>query len=253
MTATIDPRIRERRIEVQREAGRKRLRITLLVVFALVAVGLVYLTVESPALDVDHVRVKGVQNADTAQVLDAAHVAIGAPLLRVDKGAVRARIEALPWVEKADVASKLPGTLSITVHERVPVAYARRDDAHVAVLDANGHVITDLPAPLAGLVEVRGVAKVPAAGGTLQPSGAAGVVLALPPELAARVGAIDVSDDAVKLVLSAGGEVRLCTPADLAAKGAAALAVIDRLGATPAAYIDVCVPSSPVAGGVPGA
>ena len=57
----------------------------------------------------------------------------------------------------------------------------------------------------------------------------------------------------MKLALSTGGEVRLCSPGDLAAKGAAAVAVIARLGTTPFAYIDVCVPSSPVAGGVPDA
>jgi cell division protein FtsQ len=253
VTTTIDPRIRERRIEVQREAGRRRLRITLLVVFALVTVGLVYLLVESPLLDVDHVRVNGVQHVDPEQVIDAAHVDLGAPLLRVDEGSVRARIEQLPWVEHADVDTELPGTLRITVRERVPVAYARRDDAHVAVLDARGYVITELPAPLDGLVEVRGAAKIPPIRGTLKPAGAAGVVQAVPPELAARVSAVDVRGDGVALVLATGGEVRLCAADDLDAKGAAALAVIARLGPTPFAYIDVCVPASPVAGGVPGA
>ena len=158
-------------------------------------------------------------------------VGIGAPLLRVDKGAVRARIEALPWVEKADVETKLPGTLRITVHERVPVAYVRRDDTHVAVLAADGHVITDLPAPLDGLVEVRGAAKVPAGRwhvatgrrGRSRARAAAGA-------RDARRGAIDVAGDSVKLALSTGGEVRLCSPGDLAAKGAAAVAVIARLG-----------------------
>jgi hypothetical protein len=47
--------------------------------------------------------------------------------------------------------------------------------------------------------------------------------------------------------------VRLCAPVDLEAKGASALAVLQRMGATPFAYLDVCVPQSPVAGGVPGA
>jgi cell division protein FtsQ len=258
VTATIDPRIRERRVEVQREAGRRRLRITLLAVFALVAVGCGYLLVQSPVLDVDHVRVTGVQQLAPQQVIETAGVERGAALLRVDTGAVRGRLEQLPWVERADVDAKLPGTLRITIHERVPVAYVRRDDATVVVLDAAGFAIADLPAPLAGLVEVRGAQRVPPVAGTLAPFGAAGVVQALPAELAGRVAVIQLSGDQlgggdVALALHGGGEVRLCAPVDLEAKGASALAVLQRLGATPFAYLDVCVPQSPVVGGVPGA
>ena len=57
----IDPRIRDRRIEVIREAGRRRLRVTLVIASAIVVVGLAYLTVRSPLLDVDHIQVTGSQ------------------------------------------------------------------------------------------------------------------------------------------------------------------------------------------------
>ena len=152
MTTTIDPRIRERRIEVKREAGRKRLRVLLGAIVAFVAVGTVYLTVESPLLDVDHVRVTGVQHLDSATVASAAGVQIGAPLLRVDTGAVAARVERLPWVASATVSRALPGTLRITVTERVPVAWVRRDDAHLALLAADGTAIAYTDAPPTGLV-----------------------------------------------------------------------------------------------------
>ena len=55
----INPRIRERRIEVQREAGRKRLRVLLVVSSVLSAIGLAFLVVTSPVLDVDHIPVDG--------------------------------------------------------------------------------------------------------------------------------------------------------------------------------------------------
>ena len=170
MTTTIDPRIRERRIEVKREAGRKRLRVLLGAIVAFVAVGTVYLAVESPLLDVDHVRITGVQHLDAATVASAASVRPGAPLLRVDTGAVAARVERLPWVASATVSRALPGTLRITVTERVPVAWVRRDDAHVALLAVDGTVIADTDAPPAGLVEVRGTPRVPAPGARLTPA-----------------------------------------------------------------------------------
>ena len=68
----------------------------------------------------------------------------------------------------------------------------------------------------------------------------------MPPELASRVVAVDLTVDATTLVLAGGAQVRLCTPTDLTAKGAVAVAVLQQLGDRPFSYIDVCVPQSPV-------
>ena len=87
----IDPRIRERRIEVIREAGRRRLRVTLVVTSTIVALGVVYLGVHSPLLNVDHVRVTGAHQETTAQIVRAAGVAQGAALLFVDTGRIAGR------------------------------------------------------------------------------------------------------------------------------------------------------------------
>jgi cell division septal protein FtsQ len=247
MTTTIDPRFRERRIEVQREAGRKRLRYLLAIAALVVPLGLAFVAVESPLLDVDHVRIEGVKTIDPVAVEQAAGLETGAALLRVDTGAVAARIERLPWIADAEVSRGLPGTLRIAVTERAAVAYMRRDDAHVALVASDGTVIADSTAPPPGAIEVRGAADVPAAGARLEPGGAAGAAGAMPPELAARIGAVDVTDDAVTLVLHDGGTVRLCNTTDLEAKGAAALAVLQRLGDRGFEYVDVCVPQSPVA------
>src|SRR6476620_5690143 len=97
----IDPRIRERRIEVIREAGRRRLRITLVVASAIIVIGLAYLTIRSPLLDLDHVRVTGAQRESASAVQAAAKLHLGDPLLFVNTGAVERRIEQLPWVERA--------------------------------------------------------------------------------------------------------------------------------------------------------
>jgi hypothetical protein len=113
------------------------------------------------------------------------------------------------------------------------------------LLDGDGSVIADAVAVPAGIPEVRGAGDLPAAGARIAPADAAGVVPAMPEALRARVAAIDLTDG-VRLLLHGGGEVRLCDTTELAAKGAAAVAVMERLGATPFIYIDVCVPRAPV-------
>jgi cell division protein FtsQ len=248
VTATIDPRIRERRIEVKREAGRKRLRILLAFVAALSAIGLVYLVIESPLLNVDHVRVQPTPHLDAAMITRAAAIPRGAPLARVDTGAAEARLEALSWVQSAKVTRHWPGTVRIVVQERVPVAYVRRDAAHVALLSADGTVIADAPGPRAGTVELRGVHKIPTYGARIAPGAVAGIARAMPPALATRVVAVDLTDNLVTLVLDGNATVRLCDAHALAAKGAAASAVLAQLGGATFRYIDVCVPAAPVSG-----
>jgi cell division protein FtsQ len=246
VTATIDPRIRERRIEVQREAGRKRLRTIAVAMCIFLAIGSVYLLVQSPILDVDHVRVTGTARLDPAAVADAAAVTRGSPILRLDTGAAARRVERLPWVADAKVTRALPGTVRVAVRERVPVAFVRRDDGKVVLVDTSGFAIAVSDPPADGPIEIRGVRRVPAVGTTLAPRNVAGITRELPAALGAHVGAIDVADG-VRLLLRSGGEVRLCTATDIAAKGAAANAVIARRGAQRFAYVDVCVPQSPSA------
>ena len=68
MTTTgIDPRIRERRIEVQREAGRRRLRWFIVATGCICAIGLAYLAVTSSLLDIDHIPVAGAHARDASR------------------------------------------------------------------------------------------------------------------------------------------------------------------------------------------
>jgi cell division septal protein FtsQ len=107
---------------------------------------------------------------------------------------------------------------------------------------ANGHVIARLSQPPAGMVEIRGVRRAPAAGDVLAPRDAAGIVPHLPAALARQVAAVDVSGSGVSLELSAGGEIRLGDASNLIAKAASAQAVLDHLAGTPFSYIDVSTP-----------
>lgn len=242
-----DPRIRERRIEVQRDAERKRVRIAVILAGVFVVAGLAYLAVESPALDVDHVRVTGAVHVAEDEIRKVAGIEHGEPLLRVDTAAVADRVGALPWVAGVDVARDLPGTLHIEVREHDAVAYARRADGKAALLAADGRVVSDVDVPPPGLVEVLGLRRPPAVDGIVSPPDAPGVVTHMPEALAQRIVAIDLAGDDVALDLVDGGEIRLGTLDDLEAKGAAALAVLDAVGDAECEYINVRVPENPAA------
>lgn len=240
-----DPRIRERRIEVQREAERRRVRVALISASVFVLAGLAYLVVESPALDVDRVRVTGAGHVDPDDVRRVAAVGSGQALLRVDTGAVADRVAELPWIADVRVVREFPATLRIDVREYDAVAYARRSNGEAALLAADGRVVADVDVPPPGVIEVLGMRRPPAVNGIVSPPDAPGAVTLMPEELARRVVAIDLAGDGVALDLDNGAEIRLGTLDDLEAKGAAALAVLRQVDGTPFVYIDVQVPDSP--------
>lgn len=242
----INPRIRERRIEVQREAGRKRLRVLLVVSSVLSALGLAFLIVISPVLDVDHIPVAGAQHVTPAQVRAAAAVHVHDHLLFADTGAIARRVERIPWVEHARVQRDLPGTLKITVTEYTPAAFVRVAAGGVMLVAANGHVIARANAAPAHTVEVRGVRQAPGIGELLSPPDAAGIVSRLPDALSQQVAAIDVSGGGIALVLASGAQIRIGSSDDLDAKAASAQAVMTHLGTQCFSYIDVSTPNRPL-------
>jgi cell division protein FtsQ len=259
----IDPRIRDRRIEVIREAGRRRLRITLVIASAIVVVGLAYLTVRSPLLDIDHVHVTGTHRVSLQAVERAARVHTGSALLFADTGAIERRVERLPWVADAHVSRDLPGTINIVIKEYVPTAFVRLSPTSVALVASTGRVIAHARTAPAGALEVVGERVPPAVGTSLSPPGAANVIGQLPARLAAQVRAVDLGGANPALVLSGtvgttatckqqvGGvqgatQIRLGSFARLHDKGMAALAVLDHLGAAPFTYIDVSARLAPV-------
>lgn len=249
----VDPRIAERRTAVTRTAGRRRLRI-LLVILALVAVaGVAWVVTHSPLLDVDQIDVEGGEHTSSGDVLDAAGIDPGDPILYVDTGAAVAGVEDLPWIAEASVSVRYPGRVVISIEERIGAAWIRVDDDTVAIVDGTGRVLDD-DAPAALYVpELKGVGTAPVAGTTLEDSQGAVVADALPEGLVGRVAVVSVDESDVRLVLAGGGEVRIgdLSAVDLDDALTAALAVLDSLGDRVVGYIDVSVPRAPVVGPAP--
>ena len=250
----IDPRFRQRRIDVKREAGRKRLRVLIAGTSVLVLLAVALGAARSPLLAVRHVRVAGGSHVSPAVVVAAAGLGGHHQLLDVNAGATARRIEQLPWVATARVRREWPSTVRITVSERVPVAAV---GAPAEVVDAGGRVlatdgvdvaVVDLHVP--GL-EVGPGLPVPAPvrpGGVLDRFYAPGlaVAAAMPAELALHVQGIVISSpDDVRLRLDTGQQVILGSAVDLGAKLVAVLTLETRQKLAPG-VLDVTVPTAPV-------
>ena len=201
----------------------------------------------SALLDVDRVDVAGAVQVPVAEARRAAGIDRGDPLLGADLTGARRRLEALPWVRRATVSRELPNRLRIRLTERRAVAYAARPAGGFALVDATGRVLADGPDRPEGLPEVVGAGAPPAPAGWLRPARPAlRAVLALADPLRRQVSAAAVDGRSVTLQV-AGREVRFGPAEDLEAKASALAALLEHLGGRPVEYLDVRVPSAPVA------
>lgn len=93
-------------------------------------------------LEIRHVEVTGTRELPLLPVYEAALPGRDNAMLTSDLGAIRERLQALPWVADASVARRLPDTLVISITERRPVAlWQYRQRLHA--IDINGVVLTD--------------------------------------------------------------------------------------------------------------
>lgn len=239
------PRIRARRVEVARTAGRRRLR-RLNVVLGVVCVavwGLVVL--RSPLFDVDRVQVVGAGRTTEAEATSASGIRTGDPLVEADLAGAETAVAALPWVDEARVSRMWPGTVRIVVTERTPLATQAHTDGW-AVLDATGRVL-DVVAEAPDLVVLDGRSDV-APGARLREADRAVLrtLTRIPEGLRPDVGGAAAGPDGQQITLAGGDLVVLGDGSDLAAKLAAAEAVAADAGPEDGCRIDVRVPTAPV-------
>lgn len=95
-----------------------------------------------------NIEVVGQERVPARRIEAALAPWIGRSLLALDLVAAEARVEQEPWILDASVRRTLPGTLEVTVRERVPTALALVD-GQVLVVDATGHRIGPLGDDLA--------------------------------------------------------------------------------------------------------
>ena len=225
--------------------GRVRLLAVVGVVVALLAIA--YGATVSPFLDVDHVVVRGASRTTPARLLRDAGIAKGDPLFWLDAGEARTKLEAEPFVARARVTKEWPDTLRVVVTERTPAAWAQGARG-IVVVDGTGRVLEHVDAAPAGLPQLLGLRVVPEPGGTVAPSGPARMAGILPPIAAGGTTSVSASAGGMTMLLKAGTEIRLGDAGHLADKLRAMVAVLGALADQPVTYVDVSVPSNPVAG-----
>jgi cell division protein FtsQ len=117
---------------------RRRYPIVIAGAVALIVVA-VWIVAFSPLLGVRTVTVTGTKTVTTAQVEAAAAMNSGTPLVRLDAGAVRKRVEAIPGIASASVSVSYPSTVRIRVSERVAVGYlGAAGGGSFTLVDRNG-------------------------------------------------------------------------------------------------------------------
>jgi cell division protein FtsQ len=113
--------------------------------FALAGLGIIagvaWALLGSRLLVVRSISVTGTHLVTRAQVLDAADVPLGTPLMRVNTAQVAQRIEAIRQVASATVSKDWPDHLAITVRERVPVVAVRMAGGGYDLVDPSGVIV----------------------------------------------------------------------------------------------------------------
>lgn len=91
-------------------------------------------------LQVKAVYADGRKNTDRALLESQLNVAIGQPILGFDTSEAKARLEALPWVQRASVGRFLPDTIKVRLEEHKPLALWQNGGVF-SLIDGDGGVI----------------------------------------------------------------------------------------------------------------
>lgn len=239
--------LRPRRRRSRRPVDRRR-RLLVALAGAAAVVGVVaWVLLGSSLLAVRTVQVDGESALTAAEVVEVAGIADGTPLVRVDTAAAAARVAALPQVASVEVTRGWPGTVVVTLAERVPVAVVT-DGGIRELVDAGGVVYDTITGTTpAGVVPLDVADPGPDDAAT---TAALGALTALPADVRDEVtGVAARTADDVTLTLTDGRSV-LWGSADQTERKAEVLgALLEQIESgdlDPADTLDVSTPDSVV-------
>ncbi len=191
------------------------------VLLIVIGIGLGLILYFTPAMSARNIVVTGTGVVTREEVLDAAQVRIGTPLLQINTNQVADRVAAIRRIASARVQRQYPSALRITIVERVPVVVKDFPDGP-HLFDRDGvDFATDPPPPAVPYIDVDNPGPTDAA--TLA---ALKVLSTLRPEVAGEVGRIAApSVSSITLTLT-DGRVVIWGTTDRAAEKAEKLAAL---------------------------
>jgi cell division protein FtsQ len=226
---------------------------SLVVAVALVGcAGLLYLGArETSVFAIRTVVVRGAPPVVAAEVRSALRPLEGTSLLQLGSGEVDRRLAAIPDVASARYDRAFPHKLTVYVVPERPVAVLRRG-AGSWLVSARGRVLRPVShgaLPALPRIWVAAGTDLPV-GTTLAPDSgaraAAALAVARRVGFHAAIGNVTIEGSTIAFKLRSGLELRLGTADDLALKLAVAARILPIVGSG-ATYLDVSVPSRPVA------
>lgn len=251
-------RFADRRQEIRRQKGARRLRVVLaLTVVSLLAVSAIGI-LNSELADVDAVTVVGNDRTPNDDVIEATSILAGQPLLDLDLAAAEAGVEALPWVRRAEVERRLDGEVIVRVRERTPVLAlpvvgsgadvggGETASGRFVLIDQLGQqleLVNDIPAgfpPVAGIeASGRPGESAPEETGLIL-----SLVHSLPRSLVDQVSAMTVSEGDLFLELTSGARANIGDSSLLGEKIQALETVLARVDLECVSIIDLRVPTA---------
>ncbi|MFL6123926.1 cell division protein FtsQ/DivIB, partial [Actinophytocola sp.] len=211
-----------------------------LVVLSVVAVA--YLVMFTSLLGVRSVEVVGVKEIPETDVINAAAIEHGTPMVRLDAEEAAARVAKLPRVFEVRVERSWPSTVEIIVTERSPVAVLRAGDQTHLVdgtgLDYAAVAVAPTGLPTLAMIDVR----------PDNPATKAAVTVLgdIPKQLRTQVTTVTANTPGdVRLTLADGRLIKWGDARDNARKAAVLAALLTRPGKT----YDVATPDFPTVAG----
>jgi cell division protein FtsQ len=234
---------------VRRAAGRRRLRILLVLASLGAFVGGVLAVLHSPLLSARVVKISGATHESRAEVLSVTGLGAHPPLIDINTAADTAALERLPWVASASVARDWPTGVTVTLTERQPLAAVARPGGGVALVDTHGRVVADATTAPGGLAPLALNGPAPAPGADLPAADAPllAAARALPVSLLPRVQLMSMRPgEGLTLQLHAGPLVVLGGTSALAAKMTSLVTLLDRAVLSGVKQVDLRVATAPV-------
>ena len=244
----INPRIQERRIEIIRAKGKRRLRILLTVVLSVLLSLAAVLISKSSLLDVDEVVVVGADSELEELIVAIANIPKSKPILEVDTHSIIERIKRIPNVKGVKVSRSFGGKVTISVTLRKP-SVLLSNLGEWFLVDLDGRVlerVSELPPNLEYPI-VEGNFDDLKVGEWVPEQALYAIELAanLPSVLLADISFVS-TNEGIELMLFGEGKILFGDNEALESKILAASTILEQVDLAELIHIDVRTPDKPV-------